>query len=39
MVKQFFDESAFLRLAQLKQSKIQFTDATNAMRLLREGSG
>ena len=36
MAEQFFDEGAFLRLAQLKQGKIQFTDATNAVRLLQE---
>ena len=36
MADQFFDEGAFLRLAQLKQGKIQFTDATNAMRLMQE---
>ena len=36
MAEQLFDEAAFLRLAQLKQGKIQFTDATNAMRLMRE---
>ena len=36
MAEQLFDEAAFLRLAQLKQGKIQFTDATNAVRLLQE---
>ena len=36
MAENYFDEGVFLRLAQLKQGKIQFTDATNAMRLMQE---
>jgi putative DNA primase/helicase len=30
------DESVFLRIAELKKGLIQFTDSTNAMRLVRE---
>jgi putative DNA primase/helicase len=30
------DESVFLRIAELKNGLIQFTDATNAMRLMKE---
>src|SRR5215469_8837891 len=36
MAQHFFDEGVFLRLAQLKQGKIQFTDATTAVRLMQE---
>ena len=40
MAENYFDEGVFLRLAQLKQGKIRFTDATNAMRLWQEhGAG
>ena len=30
------DESVFLRIAELKNGLIQFTDSTNAMRLVKE---
>ena len=36
MREQLTDEYALLRLHQLKNGLIQFTDATNAMRLLKE---
>ena len=36
MRDQLTDECAILRLHQLKMGLIQFTDATNAMRLLKE---
>jgi putative DNA primase/helicase len=36
MAEQIGDESVFLRLQQLKKGQIQFTDATNAQRLLKE---
>ena len=36
MAEQLFYGAAFLRLAQLKRGEIQFSDATNAMRLMRE---
>jgi len=36
MREQIGDESVFLRISELKNGKIQFTDATNAARLIRE---
>jgi putative DNA primase/helicase len=36
MPEQIGDESIYLRLQQLKQGRLQFTDATNAQRLFRE---
>jgi len=36
MREQLTDECALLRLQQLKMGLVQFTDATNAMRLLKE---
>ena len=36
MPEKFFDESIILRIMQLKEGKIQLTDATNAARLLKE---
>ena len=36
MAERIGDESIYLRIAQLKKGKVQFTDATNASRLLEE---
>jgi putative DNA primase/helicase len=36
MAEPIGDESIYLRLRQLKEGKLQFTDATNAQRLFRE---
>ena len=36
MAQQIGDEGIYLRISELKKGKIQFTDSTNASRLLRE---
>ena len=36
MMNAIVDECIFLRISELKNGKIQFTDSTNAGRLLRE---
>jgi putative DNA primase/helicase len=36
MKEQIRDESIFLRISELKNGLIQFTDSTNAMRLVKE---
>jgi putative DNA primase/helicase len=36
MTEQIGDESIYLRISELKKGTIQFTDATNAQRLIRE---
>ena len=39
MASQIIDESIFLRIHELKNGNIQFTDSTNASRLLRNTDG
>ena len=36
MREQIGDESIFLRISELKKGNVQFTDSTNAARLIRE---
>jgi len=36
MADKLFDESIFLRVMELKKGTIQYTDATNAYRLMKE---
>jgi len=36
MKEQIGDESIFLRISELKRGNVQFTDSTNASRLIRE---
>ena len=36
MNESIWDESVYLRISELKKGSIQFTDSTNAERLLRE---
>ena len=36
MREQIGDESIFLQISELKKGNVQFTDSTNASRLIRE---